>query len=621
MKRQSNDRWLTRLVERSSPTSLFGRFVSTCMARSLSASDRAKTTAFPAAFRAWIVFRVIVDVVLPNDVCAFAMAFLRCGGFLRPLDVVLHERFGFDAPSVVPNVTAPVSTRTFEHMTASEILFAPYVAYPVAIALILFAFVSKKKSHDVIGSYSWYWGDFFFTLKRDLIFEGIFEMIPHPMYSVGYSWYYGFALISGSYVVFGLALFSHLMQMIFLVTVETPHIDKVYGAPPNLADRSKSNIMLFRHFDIFRSSDFSLALIVGLTVVVFAMGIDWNPLERTCGGSPDNHGRPCLTDAWTWKGKTYENVCTVDEYSEWWCFTAGDPSVLPGNDDGTWGLCNCGRVGAKVVVLHVVLWRVLKTFITAFVLKRQAACRWWSSKFDGDDRTAFESWKNLSNLMSTMCGVSFLIAAYYLYEPLDGSTQGQLLQWTPDEIFCILLGSMLIWLNHWSNCEVEAAIGEYGWFYGDYFFQQPPSGLTGVDGLSYSGIYKFVNNPDALFGFAGFYGIALLCHSWTLGVLGVMAQLMNLALVHLVEIPHAEEMYKSRFRKLNPTMRRVKETTRKIHRGATKLRVRAESMSESLVEAFKDVAARTVSPTSSPKVGARTTDADATPRRRSSRRR
>ena len=141
----------------------------------------------------------------------------------------------------------------------------------------------------MIGAYAWFWGDHFILLDRDLIFDGIFEMCPHPMYSVGYAWYYGFALISQSYVVFGLALFSHLMQMVFLVFVETPHIEKIYGSPPNLASKSHSNIMLFRNFDIFRSSDLSLALVVCLTTALFVLGVDYEPLSRTCGGTSN----PC----------------------------------------------------------------------------------------------------------------------------------------------------------------------------------------------------------------------------------------------------------------------------------------------------------------------------------------
>lgn len=415
----------------------------------------------PIEYNTWLVFRRVVDIILMCDFvsyCCFAIACAR--------------------------------------LPPGESLFMTLGRWTAGIALVLFNLWVKLDAHRVVKDYAWYWGDFFFLIDQDLTFDGVFEMAPHPMYSVGYAGYYGISLMAASYKVLFISIIAHAAQFAFLTLVESPHIEKTYNRPPprkkpqlervreELADPEDSgneqafpsstsstqpsgthNLLGLQNMDVHRVSDLSV-LVLQIYLMLFALLTPSTPLWQTF-------------------------------------FT-----------------------------INAALWRLWYNLGLGYVLDRQSNKRSWTRHFikHGDDtEEAWRQWKGLYYISMTTCYASFIAAAWKMYHlPPDWAYGMALLRH--------VIGAALIALHLWTVISIYESLGEFGWFYGDFFFDHASK-------LTYSGIYRFLNNPERVLGLAGVWGLAIITWSKSIFFLALLSHILTLAFIQFVERPHMEKLY------------------------------------------------------------------------------
>ncbi len=151
----------------------------------------------------------------------------------------LHSDFLSYSLFAIANLHWPANQSTFTHI----------MRWIVGWTLIIFNLWVKIDAHRVVKDYAWYWGDAFWLIvqQKELVFDGVYEIAPHPMYSVGYAGYYGLSIVTGSYTVFFASLVAHAAQFAFLLWFENPHIERTYGgAKKPLAGRRDTEELLSR---------------------------------------------------------------------------------------------------------------------------------------------------------------------------------------------------------------------------------------------------------------------------------------------------------------------------------------------------------------------------------------
>lgn len=429
----------------------------------------------PIEYNTWLVFRRVVDLILMCDFTSYCLFAIACSG--RPVN------------------------------ESAAFALARWIT---GIILVGFNLWVKLDAHRVVKDYAWYWGDFFYLIDQELTFDGVFEMAPHPMYSVGYAGYYGISMMAASYKVLFISIIAHAAQFAFLIYVENPHIEKTYNPPPPRVRNDTVRI---------ETVDASEAL---------ANPADVENSRHAVRHENELPERPSslhnLVGIKNFDSHRVADVAVILLASYCTILAVTTPST---------------PLYQVIFVIQAVAWRLWYTLGMGIVLKHQSNSKTWTRhfiKWGESTEEAWRQWKGMYHMSMCMCWVSFVTASYKVYSTPEDWAYGLVL-------LRHVVGVGLIVLQLWISASIYDSLGEFGWFFGDFFFDRAPKQLT------YSGIYRYLNNPERILGLAGVWGAALITNSRAVFFLALLSHTATLASIQFVEKPHMEKLYGRRLRK------------------------------------------------------------------------
>ncbi|ODA76385.1 hypothetical protein RJ55_08231 [Drechmeria coniospora] len=421
----------------------------------------------PIEYNTWLVFRRVVDLILMCDFVSYIL--FAC---------------------------------VFGQTPKGESILMGVARWTIGFALIGFNLWVKLDAHRVVKDFAWYWGDFFYLIDQDLTFDGVFEMAPHPMYSIGYAGYYGISMMAASYEVLFVSIIAHLAQFAFLATVENPHIEKTYNPPqPRQRTLSRSQSDTVISVD---SSDLPDRATPASSAAAF-------PLHEPPTAVHDMVG--------------FKNV---DMFRVPDCVAV----VLPLYVVILTLVTSSTPAWQAVFVAHAIAWRMWYHLGLGLILDRQSKTKMWTRhflKFGESSNEAWRQWKGMHHISMILCNTAHVAACWKMYSPPDDWSHGM-------GLLKHVMGVSLVALQVWTAVSVHNSLGEFGWFCGDFFFDQEAK-------LTYTSIYRFLNNPERICGTAGVWGAALITRSRSILFIAIVTQALSLFYLSCIERPHMQKVY------------------------------------------------------------------------------
>lgn len=536
---QHKTRSITRRVEKLSPDarSLLVWAVSRSIAsRPWSWEDTS------ISFNSWLAFRSLALIILNNDGVAFFVLSVAC----------------------------------FTPFSQSSLL-SVLCTLSLALPLLVLGVWSKSKAHQAVTDYAWFWGDFFFvkssheTDRKNLgdkddsennqyYSSGIFSFFPHPMYTIGYAPMYAASLITRSYLLLLVSLMAHASQIAFLVLVEQPHIDALYGDSDDDGDMDMNSCSNANGSQPSTSlSSLSSATPSPNTSPVLTSSSSAPQHQKKSTDKSRNSDNPALRlfEQAAPHPIVYGTMCVF-------CLSLLLLSIIR-------------PPPALIVVPMCLVMRILHWLAVSIFLEQptQGDIRWITllrSTGTAHSRI-FSAWQHsllLSNMLNHTLFICASVSTSAQYPTfLDFSIRG-----------CALssLALVMILFGRFVTRTAYQLTGDFSYYYGDFFvsigssssapptpgslssassqgllYNSTPSKLDNSENseptfhtfLSNRGPYRFLRHPQAVCSYFAYYGLALALQSPIGAFLACFAHVLHLLFVSAVEVPHlAREYYK-----------------------------------------------------------------------------